>query len=111
MKIFTDEKIIETIRHRLVESRFIHSINVAESAKDLAVIYGGDEKKCYTAGLLHDITKNADDKEHEELFLKGGITLACYEQNNKKLWHSISGAEYVKHNTDIDDEDFYNAVR
>lgn len=111
MKSLTDEEIIEHIRPRLKESRFIHSLNVAESAKELAIIYGGDIDKCYTAGLLHDVTKNSADSEHEELFSLGGITLSPDERSNKKLWHSISGAEYVKYKLNIDDEDIINAVR
>ncbi len=111
MKIRTDEEIIETIRERLTQSRFVHSLNVADSAKDLARIYGGDEKKCYTAGLLHDVTKNADDEEHLDLFKKAGLTLSECEKNNKKLWHSMSGAQYVKFETDIDDDEIFNAVR
>ncbi len=111
MKIWTDEKIVETLSKRLVESRFHHSLNVAKSAYELAVIYSGDKDKCVTAGLLHDITKNSSDEEHFSLFSQGGIVLSVSEKNNRKLWHSISGAEFVKFNTDIDDDDIYNAVK
>lgn len=109
--IWNDEKIIEVLRQRLQESRFVHSINVAESARDLALIYGGDARICYTAGLLHDITKNAYDDEHLELFEKGGITLSKAEKSNKKLWHAISGEQFIRLNTDIDNEEILNSVR
>ncbi len=111
MKVWTDEKIVETLSKRLVESRFHHCLNVAKSAYDLALIYGGDKDKCVTAGLLHDITKNASDDEHFSLFSQGGIKLSICEKNNRKLWHSISGAEFVRFNTDVDDADIYNAVK
>ncbi len=109
--IWNDEKITQVLRERLIESRFVHSINVAESARDLAIIYGADVKLCYTAGLLHDITKNADDSEHLALFEKGGVILTQAEKSNKKLWHAISGEQFIKQNTDIENEEIFNAVR
>lgn len=111
MRGISDEKIKELLRSRLKESRYIHSLNVAESAAELAEIYGADKEKCFTAGLLHDITKNAPDEEHLELFRLAGITLSPDEMHNKKLWHAMSGAEYIKHILKIDDEEIYSAVR
>lgn len=111
MNQWTDEKITELIKSRLKESRFVHSLNVAKCAGELAEIYGGDKAKCFTAGLLHDIMKNAPTEEHEEVFRKAGVTLSPDEKENKKLWHAMSGAEYVKHIMGIDDEEIYLAVR
>ena len=111
MNQWTDEKIIELIRGRLKEPRYIHSLNVAKCASQLAEIHGGDKEKCYTAGLLHDITKNAPQNEHEEIFRLSGTELSPDEKENHKLWHAMSGAEYVKHVMKIDDEDIYLAVR
>lgn len=109
--MWTDEKITELLRSRLDDYRFNHSLNVAESAKELAEIYGANPQKCYTAGLLHDVMKNAEASEHMALFKKAGITLTRDEENNKKLWHAMSGAEYIKHIMNIDDIEIYNAVR
>ncbi|MBQ8782504.1 MAG: bis(5'-nucleosyl)-tetraphosphatase (symmetrical) YqeK [Clostridia bacterium] len=109
--IWNDEKIIEVLRGRLVESRFIHSLNVADSARDLALIYGADADVCYTAGLLHDITKNSQESEHLALFEKGGVILTDAEKNNKKLWHAMSGEQFVRQNTDVENEEIFDAVR
>ena len=111
MNQWTDEKITELIRQRLKEPRFIHSVNVAKCAAELAEIYGGDKAKCYTAGLLHDITKNAPEEEHLELFNCAGVNLSQDEKENRKLWHAMSGAEFLKHKMGIDDEELYLAVR
>ena len=107
----TDEEIKNLLRSRLKDSRYIHSLNVADSAADLAEIYGADKEKCYTAGLLHDITKNSDENEQLELFKIAGIDLSPDEKANKKLWHAMSGAEYIKHILKIEDEEIYLAVR
>lgn len=108
---WTNEKIIELLRQRLKEQRFIHSLNVADSAKELAIAYGADPEKCYTAGLLHDVMKNAEKSEHIKLFEAAKITLLPEEQNNKKLWHAMSGELYLKHEMKIADKQILNAVR
>ena len=62
------DKFKEILRERLNEHRYYHSLCVADEAKRLAVLYGGDTEKCYLAGLLHDITKNAEKSEHLHFF-------------------------------------------
>ncbi len=108
---WTVEKITALIKLRLKESRYIHSLNVAKCAAELAEIYGGDKEKCYTAGLLHDIMKNAPEQEHRDVFAAAGRELLPDEEENRKLWHAMSGAEYVKYKMGIDDEEIYLAVR
>ena len=111
MNGWTDEKIIELIRSRLKETRFRHSLNVAESARCLAPKYGADPDKAYTAGLLHDVMKNAPDEEHLTVLSEAGIELTPVERANRKLWHAISGAAYVKTVMGIDDAELIGAVR
>ena len=54
----TNEEIMAVLKERLTPRRYIHSLNVAESATMLARIYGADEEKAYTAGLVHDSCKD-----------------------------------------------------
>lgn len=111
MNYISEEEIKNLLSSRLKESRYIHSLNVAQSAAELAEIYGADVEKCRLAGLLHDVTKNAPEEEHLELFALAEIELSPDEAVNKKLWHAMSGAEYVKRILKIDDEEIYLAVR
>lgn len=111
MNGWTDEKIITLIKSRLEESRFNHSLNVAESARELATLYGGDADKAYTAGLLHDVMKNASDEEQLGVLSEAGIELMPVERANKKLWHAVAGAAYVKFVMGIDDREIVRAVR
>lgn len=39
------DQIKEKLKELLTEKRYVHSLNVAESAKKLAEIYGTDEEK------------------------------------------------------------------
>ncbi|MEI6577845.1 MAG: bis(5'-nucleosyl)-tetraphosphatase (symmetrical) YqeK [Eubacteriales bacterium] len=98
------------VEQRLSRERFLHTLQVAESAKLLAFKYGADEDKAYLAGLLHDIMKDASKEEQLYIIKKTGIILTCYEKANPKLWHSIAGAAYLREELGIKDEDVFNAV-
>lgn len=107
----SNEEIIALLGDRLDGYRFKHSLCVADEAKRLAIKYGVNEEKAYLAGLLHDITKNADKTEHLNIFTKFGIILNDVEKASSKLWHAISGAWYVKGILNIDDEEIFDAIR
>lgn len=111
MSAWTNEKIITLIKSRLDDYRFNHSLNVAESAKELALRFGGDADKAYTAGLLHDVMKNASEEEQLGVLSEAGIELMPVERANKKLWHAMAGAAYVKFVMGIDDREIIRAVR
>lgn len=101
----------ELLKSRLNEKRYYHSLCVADEAKRLAEKYGASPEKAYTAGLLHDITKNAPREEHEELFSQYGYQLSPIEQNSQKLWHAISGMLYIRHLLGVTDAEILDAVR
>lgn len=99
------------LAERLSPYRYTHSLCVAESAVDLAEKYGADKEKALVAGLLHDITKEASPEEHFALFEQGEVMLTHLEAVNRKLWHAMSGAEYLKLKLNITDEEILDAVR
>ncbi len=99
------------LKGRLKEKRYIHSLNVADSALFLAEKYGGDKEKSYFAGLVHDIMKNANEEEQLQIMKKGGIILSQTEKNNPKLWHAMAGEAYLRAEMGITDEEILSAVR
>lgn len=107
----TIEDYKEILKKRLKPSRYEHSLCVADEAVRLAKMYGGDVHKCYIAGLLHDIMKNAPADEHLKLFSDFGIMLSNVEKTTEKLWHAMSGALYVEHILGIDDSEIIDAIR
>lgn len=111
MNGWTDEKIVELIKSKLEPNRFEHSMNVAQSARYLAGKYGGDADKAYTAGLLHDVMKNSSPEEQLGVITEAGIELLPEERANRKLWHAIAGAAYIRVVMGIDDKELYKAVR
>lgn len=101
----------ELLRKKLDDYRLIHSLNVAESAADLARRYGADEEKAYFAGLLHDIMKNENAADMLKMMAKGGIILSRTEKANPKLWHAMAGEVYLRTELGIEDKEILSSVR
>ncbi len=106
-----DEQFIEIIRQRLTPNRFEHSLAVAAEAKRLAVKYGADPAKAYTAGLLHDIMKTTDNETQLQMMREFGILLDEVEEKSPKLWHARSGEGFVRHILGLKDEGILSAIR
>ena len=104
------ESYLVLLKQRLKPHRFVHSLNVAESAKDLAKKWGGDEDKAYLAGLLHDICKNDSDENLLQMFSEFGIILDSVTASSPKLWHAVAGALYVERVLDISDKEIIDAI-
>ena len=102
---------ITMLESRLKPNRFQHSLNVAQSAVELAQRFGADEDKAYISGLLHDITKNDSYEKQLQIMEEHGILLTEVEENNPKLWHAISGSLFVQDVFGINDEEIIGAIR
>lgn len=75
---------------RLSDKRYKHSVGVAETAARLAKRYGEDENDAKLAGILHDITKEFDDKKQLDIIKTYRIKLDDVEKNAPKLYHAIT---------------------
>lgn len=106
-----DEEFKAVIKQKLDEYRYHHSLCVADSARALAKKYGADAEKAYTAGLLHDVTKNASKEEHASLCKKYNLELTPLEATSPKLWHAMTGALFVEYELGVSDEEIITAVR
>ena len=107
----TDAQFKEILNARLTEKRYIHSLNVAESAKKLAEHYGGDTEVAYTAGLIHDVCKDTPSGEQLSYMLSKKTDLTDIEINTPKLYHAICGSVFIKCEFGIENKDIINAVR
>lgn len=106
-----DAEYTEVLKGRLTERRFIHSLNVAKSAKELAQIYGYDEDKAYTAGLIHDCCKDTPAGLQLSYMLENGMALTDTEISTAKLYHAMCGSMFIQKEFGIDDAEIINAVR
>ncbi len=102
---------LSLIKERMGQRRYIHSVNVAESAVQLARRYNADEEKAEIAGILHDCCKEIPREEMLQIMNEGGIILDAVEKGTSKLWHAIAGSVYVRDVLGIKDDDIINAIR
>ena len=106
-----DAEYIEILKEKLTEHRFIHSLNVAESSKELARIYGCDEAIAYTTGLIHDVCKDTPAGLQLSYMLENGVELTEIEISTAKLYHAMCGSVYIQKEFGIENQDMINAVR
>lgn len=107
----TDADYLAVVRGHLGDYRFAHSLGVADSAKNLAVRYGADPERAYTAGLLHDVMKDTAKEEQLTLFAEYGVRLLPEEQIAPQLWHAIAGECFARNVLRLCDEDMLAAIR
>ena len=77
---------------RLTDYRFLHSVSVADTAVNMAKIYGVDVDEARIAGLLHDWDKNYSDEELVARAATYGITIKDYHEDMAALLHAQTGA-------------------
>lgn len=105
------EQMKKKLKTMLSGDRYAHSIGVCETAVRLAKMYGADADKAYTAGLLHDAAKNLGKKEMLSECERLGVELDAVQRANIALVHAVLGAEYIKEQFGVEDEEIVSAVR
>ncbi len=100
----------ELLRACLKPKRYEHTMGVAMTAANMALIHGVDVKKATLAGWLHDCAKYFSGQEQIELCNEYGIPLSDVERENTALIHGKLGAYIAKTKYQITDEDILNAV-
>jgi nicotinate-nucleotide adenylyltransferase len=98
------------VKNHLTDQRFYHSQCVAEEAVRLARRYGADEEKARLAGILHDIMKDTPPEEQLKILTDSGIILTNTQQRNRKLWHALCGAAYIRQRLGVTDPEIVDAV-
>ena len=103
---------IDYLRTVLDERRFIHSLNVADECKKLALHYNYEfVEKAYLAGLLHDVCKNDSKEKMLQIFNQFDIILDNVQKGQFKLWHSLAGSLFVQDKFGITDSEIISAIK
>ncbi len=102
---------LEILKTRLTPQRLYHSICVAEQAERLAVIFGGDREKSYTAGLIHDIMRYEPAEKMIEMIECDGQILSESEKNITVTLHAVAGEVYLRKVLGVTDKEILSAVR
>ena len=95
----------------LDEKRFRHTLSVAQMAASLAMRYGEDPYKAYTAGLLHDCAKCLSSKEKLALAKKNGLEVRPFEEETPDLLHAPLGSILAEKKYGIKDPEILSAIR
>ena len=84
---------IRELESELAYGRFIHTMDVACTAANLAMCYGEDPAKAELAGLLHDCAKCMSLGKMLKICEKAGVDPSRdIEKNSGSLLHSKAGA-------------------
>lgn len=104
------DEAISLVKSQLTVKRFEHSLRVAETAKELAKLYGVDIYQVELAAILHDYAKDFPIDKLKQLVIKGGFSedLLLY---NHELWHGPVGSYLLKTKHGIRDIDILNAIQ
>jgi predicted HD superfamily hydrolase involved in NAD metabolism len=104
------ERYLALIRERLSPDRYEHSLGVAETARELAKLYGVDEEKAYLAGILHDYAKNLSNSKLLEIGDKHNLIVDQAEKQEPQLLHGPVGAVLIEKELGIKDKEILKAV-
>ena len=100
------------LKEHLSEKRFQHSVNVSEASAALAERFGcADPEKARFAGLVHDICKEEPEDVQYTWMMRSPMDVCEEERKAFKVWHGIAGAEMLRTQFHVTDEDVLHAVR
>ncbi|MBR3928727.1 MAG: bis(5'-nucleosyl)-tetraphosphatase (symmetrical) YqeK [Clostridia bacterium] len=99
------------LQSSISESRYLHTLGVIESAKELAILHGADDQKACIAALLHDAAKRMDVHEMIEISNEEGFPPDEFEISAPAVLHAPAGAAAAKRLYGISDPDILHAIR
>ena len=92
------------------KARYWHTIGVAETSACLAMRYGVDMQKAFTAGLLHDCAKCVPDDVKIAECEQFGLPISDIELESPYLLHSKLGAYYAAHKYNVEDDEISDEI-
>ena len=98
------EEVKNYLKENLSEKRYNHSVGTMKSAKELAKIYGENEKDAEFAGLIHDIAKEMNKEEIDKYVLEHNIVIDEIEEKQPALLHAKLGASIAKEKYNANEE-------
>ncbi len=101
------DKLWQTLTHK----RFSHTLAVADTARQLALLHGLDADKAEAAGLLHDCAKCLPLKEMQRIAKDAGLTQDKAVLHSGALLHSAVGAYVAQTAYGVTDEAVLSAIR
>jgi predicted HD superfamily hydrolase involved in NAD metabolism len=107
----TPDLVRERLQSELDDQTLAHTERVAELAVKLANQHGVDPERAEIAALVHDIADNYSDQDLQVLAKRYGLDVHSTEARIPKLLHARVGAEILRREWGITDEELLDAVR
>ncbi len=106
------KKLRKEMEKELNGKRYEHTLSVAYTAANLAMIHGEDSEKALVAGMLHDCAKCISGKKLLSICQKNNLEITETEkQNPSALLHAKVGSFLAKEEYGVEDEEILNAIR
>ncbi|MGX5377366.1 bis(5'-nucleosyl)-tetraphosphatase (symmetrical) YqeK [Ligilactobacillus sp. LYQ135] len=107
----TRKELIEKLKQSLnKQSRFEHCLRVEQTAIKLAQLNDANVEKVSIAGLLHDYAKERSTEEFRQVIQTKQLDSKLLNWGNF-IWHGEVGAEIVKDELQITDNEILDAIR
>ncbi len=104
------EKALGILQKRLSSRRYIHSLAVAEIARELAEMNRIDAGKAYMAGLLHDYARGLSGSDLLKIASDNNLMLEEVERLAPDLLHAKIGAFLLEKELGLEDAEMLQAV-
>lgn len=99
------------LKKQVSNSRYLHSLEVANIARSLALRFGADAEKAEIAGLLHDYSKDLNKKELARIIQLSDELPKELLSYSDELWHGPVASLIIKDEFNITDEEIINSIR
>lgn len=107
---YSRNQLLEIISSQMKKSRFEHCLRVEQKALELARQEGLDPEKAGLVGLIHDYAKERPLIELQEA-VKTYRLDPIYQEESSAILHGPVGAELIRQELGIDDEEVLDAIR
>lgn len=103
-------QMLQTVKERLPEKRFIHVLGVVDTAIELARKFDVSESNAEIAAILHDVAKFSDRDWMKSIIVSEKLDPLLLEYHSE-LWHAPVGAYLAETEFGVEDKDILNAIR
>ncbi len=111
MKDINLAKLRKEMEQALERKRYEHTLGVAYTAANLAMVHGVDVEKALIAGMLHDSAKCMSHRKQISLCKKNHMLLSEIEaEEHSPLLHAKAGSCLAQNKYGITDEDILRAI-
>lgn len=104
------EEIIKSVSGQMPERRWIHTLGVMSTSRQLAEQYGEDPDRAELAAIIHDVAKFWPVEQQHSYIVEHQLDTELL-QYNKELWHAEIGAHVAWAQYGVEDQGVRDAIR